>query len=116
MSPISFRKYDKSSFLEKPANWELLFNRTSTTRFTPASLSAVKNTRADFCVKPMVNSLISIFWWLYSHRQGVLLIRNPLTLQAIRFRNDLASRTKQLAEAYRLQGERIAYQEDALAM
>ncbi len=54
---ISRRKYCKSARFEKPANWDTLFRRTSTTRFTPATRIAEKNFSADFFVKPMVKIL-----------------------------------------------------------
>src|SRR5208283_5105304 len=95
--PISFKKYGRSSFLENPANCELLFSRTSTTRFTPASFSAVKNSRADFCVKPMVNSLISILPWLFSQCQSILFIGDFLSFQAIGLGNYFVGRAEQLA-------------------
>src|SRR5208337_2223880 len=76
---------------------ELLFSRTSTTRFTPALFSAVKNSRADFCVKPMVNSLISILPRLFPQGQGILFIRDFLALKTIGFGNEFTGRPEQLA-------------------
>src|SRR5262245_41980214 len=48
----------RSSFFVKPASWETLLRRTSTSRRTPAVCSFVKNVSADFLVKPMVNIFI----------------------------------------------------------
>src|SRR6266576_6462212 len=58
MPQMAFVKYRRSSFFAKPASCETLFKRTSTTRFTPASFSSVKNFSADFFVKPMVKLFI----------------------------------------------------------
>lgn len=53
---ISLRKYRRSSRFENPASWETLFKRTSIRRFTSACLSDLKNSSADFFVKPIVNN------------------------------------------------------------
>src|SRR5665213_955822 len=59
MPQMDLAKYLRSSLLVNPASCETLLSRTSTSLFTPVSLSRVKNVSADFFVKPMVKIFIS---------------------------------------------------------
>src|ERR1700683_3843330 len=58
---MALQKNKRSSRLVNPANWEMLFRRTSSRRANPGRRSLSKNSRAGFLVNPMGKTFMASF-------------------------------------------------------
>src|SRR5574341_612291 len=88
--PSALRKYLRSSFLAKPASWELLFKRASTIFLMPVLINLPKNCSADFFVNPIVYILIMLMLFSHSFRRyfirfafTLLYIGDPISLSIV---------------------------------